>query len=34
MGDNEKLHLASRLQELEDHDLADINTLEAKVHTL
>ena len=34
MANDEKLHLASRLQELEDQFLADINALEAKVHTL
>ena len=30
----ENLHLASRLLELEEQFLAEVNSLEAKVHTL
>ena len=30
----ENLHLVTRLQELEEQFLAEVNTLEAKVHTL
>ena len=34
MATTENVHLASRLLEVEEHILAEVNSLEAKVHTL